>query len=151
MDFSHLHCHTQYSLLDGAARIKTLIGKAKSLEMTALAITDHGNLYGALQFYKAAKAGGMDILDLMKEGIVQPMRVVNLRSISDLGGVRVDERGMDLGALVTLADLARHPGIENAWNEPALRAAEIGEGAARREIGGRIAIASTIPTKPLTM
>ena len=58
-----------------------------------------------------AKAGGMDVLDLLKEGIVQPTRVVNLRSISDLGGVRVDDRGMQLGALVTLAEIARHPGI----------------------------------------
>jgi xanthine dehydrogenase YagS FAD-binding subunit len=58
-----------------------------------------------------AKAGGMDVLDLMKEGIVQPTRVVNLRSIGSLGGVRVDDRGMQLGALVTLAEIARHPGI----------------------------------------
>jgi xanthine dehydrogenase YagS FAD-binding subunit len=53
----------------------------------------------------------MDVLDLMKEGIVQPTRVVNLRSIASLGGVRVDDRGMQLGALVTLAEIARHPGI----------------------------------------
>ncbi len=58
-----------------------------------------------------AKAGGMDLLDLMKEGIVQPTRVVNLRSISGLGGVQIDDRGMRLGALVTLADIAHHPGI----------------------------------------
>jgi xanthine dehydrogenase YagS FAD-binding subunit len=58
-----------------------------------------------------AKAGGMDVLDLMKEGIVQPARVVNLRSIASLAGVRVDDRGMQLGALVTLAEIARHPGI----------------------------------------
>jgi xanthine dehydrogenase YagS FAD-binding subunit len=58
-----------------------------------------------------AKAGGMDLLDLMKEGIVQPTRIVNLRSISNLSGVRVDHRGMQLGALVTLAEIARHPAI----------------------------------------
>lgn len=58
-----------------------------------------------------AKAGGMDLLDLMKEGIVQPARVVNLGSISALGGVRADDRGMRLGALVTLAEIARHPAI----------------------------------------
>jgi xanthine dehydrogenase YagS FAD-binding subunit len=58
-----------------------------------------------------AKAGGMDLLDLMKEGIVQPTRVVNLRSISTLGGIRVDDRGMQLGALVTLAEIARHPAV----------------------------------------
>lgn len=58
-----------------------------------------------------AKAGGMDLLDLMKEGIVQPTRVVNLRSISALSGIRVDDRGMQLGALVTLAEIARHPAV----------------------------------------
>jgi xanthine dehydrogenase YagS FAD-binding subunit len=58
-----------------------------------------------------AKAGGMDLLDLMKEGIVQPIRVVNLRSIATLGGVRIDDRGMQLGALVPLAEIARHAGI----------------------------------------
>lgn len=58
-----------------------------------------------------AKAGGMDLLDLMKEGIVRPARVVNLRSIPLLGGVRVDDRGLQLGALVTLAEIARHPDV----------------------------------------
>lgn len=58
-----------------------------------------------------AKAGGMDLLDLMKEGIVQPTRVVNLRSIPSLGGIRIDDRGMQLGALVTLAEIARHPSL----------------------------------------
>lgn len=58
-----------------------------------------------------AKAGGMDLVDLMKEGIVQPARVVNLRPISSLGDVCVDHRGVRLGALATLAEIARHPGI----------------------------------------
>ena len=54
-DFSHLHCHTHYSLLDGAARIKTLVGKAAAMGMPALAITDHGNLFGVPEFYTYAK------------------------------------------------------------------------------------------------
>ncbi|MET0535808.1 MAG: FAD binding domain-containing protein [Steroidobacter sp.] len=62
-----------------------------------------------------AKAGGMDLLDLMKEGIVQPARVVNLRSITSLGGVHVDDRGMRLGALVTLAEIARDPSISKHY------------------------------------
>ena len=49
--FVHLHCHTHYSLLDGANRIPELVKKTKAAGMTALAITDHGNLYGALEFY----------------------------------------------------------------------------------------------------
>jgi len=62
-----------------------------------------------------AKAGGMDLLDLMKEGIVQPARVVNLRSLESLRSVRLDDRGMQLGALMTLAEIARHPGISKQY------------------------------------
>jgi len=54
-NFVHLHVHTDYSLLDGACRIDRLMDRASSLGMTALALTDHGNLYGAIEFYKAAK------------------------------------------------------------------------------------------------
>ncbi|MBB5336075.1 DNA polymerase III subunit alpha [Pectinatus brassicae] len=57
--FVHLHVHTQYSLLDGASRIKNLVAEAKAMNMPAVAITDHGNMYGAVEFYKAAKAEGI--------------------------------------------------------------------------------------------
>ncbi len=57
-DFVHLHLHTQYSLLDGACQLDRLIAKAKEYRMPALAITDHGNLFGAIDFYAlAAKEG----------------------------------------------------------------------------------------------
>jgi len=59
MAFTHLHVHTQYSLLDGAARIGELIACAKSHGMNALAITDHGVLYGVIEFYKACVSGGI--------------------------------------------------------------------------------------------
>lgn len=58
--FVHLHCHTHYSLLDGASRIDALIDKAKAQGMNALAITDHGNLYGALEFYQKARKAGIN-------------------------------------------------------------------------------------------
>jgi DNA polymerase-3 subunit alpha len=54
-EFCHLHCHTQYSLLDGAARIGTLVDRAAEMGMPALAITDHGNLYGVPEFYEACR------------------------------------------------------------------------------------------------
>ena len=50
--FVHLHVHTQYSLLDGANQIDALVQEAKSFGMPALAITDHGNLFGAIEFYQ---------------------------------------------------------------------------------------------------
>ncbi len=58
-DFVHLHVHTEYSLLDGACRIPALIARAKELGQTALAITDHGAMYGAVDFYKEAKKQGI--------------------------------------------------------------------------------------------
>lgn len=57
--FAHLHVHTQYSLLDGAARIDELVKRAASMNMDAIAITDHGAMYGVVDFYKAAKAAGI--------------------------------------------------------------------------------------------
>lgn len=53
--FVHLHCHSHYSLLDGAGTIRGLLERAKALNMNALALTDHGNLHGALKFYQTAK------------------------------------------------------------------------------------------------
>src|SRR3954470_12096246 len=58
--FCHLHLHTHYSLLDGFNRIPPLVEQAKSLGMNACAITDHGNLYGAIEFYRECKAGGIN-------------------------------------------------------------------------------------------
>ena len=57
--FTHLHVHTEYSLLDGMCRIKDLIAHAKELGMDALAITDHGVMYGAIKFYDAARKNGI--------------------------------------------------------------------------------------------
>jgi len=62
-DFVHLHVHTQYSLLDGACRIPELLNKAVEYRMPALAIADHGNIFGAIEFYQAAiKAGVKPII-----------------------------------------------------------------------------------------
>ncbi|MCS6977679.1 MAG: DNA polymerase III subunit alpha [Gemmatales bacterium] len=57
--FVHLHCHSHYSLLDGASRIPELVERVKALGMNAVALTDHGNLYGAIEFYLAATAAGI--------------------------------------------------------------------------------------------
>src|SRR5438552_2331101 len=57
--FVHLHCHSHYSLLDGASKVPPLVRRAKALGMDALAITDHGNLYGAVEFLREAKAADL--------------------------------------------------------------------------------------------
>ena len=57
--FVHLHVHTEYSMLDGAARLKPLFAEAARMQMPALAMTDHGNLFGAYDFYRQAIATGI--------------------------------------------------------------------------------------------
>ena len=59
MSFAHLHVHTEYSLLDGACRISGIMERVKELGQSAVAITDHGVMYGCIDFYKAAKAAGV--------------------------------------------------------------------------------------------
>ena len=58
--FVHLHCHSHYSLLDGASRIPELVAHARQNGMNALALTDHGNLYGAVEFYSECQAAGLN-------------------------------------------------------------------------------------------
>ena len=60
MSFTHLHVHTEYSLLDGSCKIKELIARAAELGMKNIAITDHGNMYGVIEFYRAARAAGIN-------------------------------------------------------------------------------------------
>ena len=57
--FTHLHSHTEYSLLDGLSRIGPMVQRARELGMEALAITDHGGLYGAIEFYTECKEAGI--------------------------------------------------------------------------------------------
>src|SRR5918998_6682932 len=57
--FAHLHCHSEYSMLDGASRIRDLISVAKEENMPGIALTDHGVMYGAIKFYKEAKDAGV--------------------------------------------------------------------------------------------
>src|SRR5882724_3121790 len=58
--FVHLHCHSHYSLLDGASRIPELVQQAKKLGMNAVALTDHGNLFGAIELYRECKSAGLN-------------------------------------------------------------------------------------------
>ncbi len=59
MSFAHLHVHTEYSLLDGFSNIKKLVKRAKEMDMPALAITDHGTMFGVIEFYNTAKEAGI--------------------------------------------------------------------------------------------
>src|SRR6185503_14007338 len=70
-DYVHLHNHTQYSLLDGLTKIPALVDRVKEMGMNSVAVTDHGTLSGAIDFYKTAKEGGIKPIIGM-EGYVAP-------------------------------------------------------------------------------
>ena len=82
--FVHLHCHTHYSLLDGAGKIPMLVGQAKASGMNALAITDHGNLFGAIEFYEECKKAGLNPI-IGYEAYVAPGARTDRTVRSDLG------------------------------------------------------------------
>src|SRR2546428_164067 len=75
-NFVHLHLHTEYSLLDGHSRIPALIARAKQLGMPAVAITDHGTMYGVIEFYLRAKEAGINPI-IGVEAYVAPRTLVD--------------------------------------------------------------------------
>jgi len=97
--FVHLHCHSQYSLLDGASKLPALVKHAKAQGMDAIALTDHGNLYGAVEFLREAKAAGIrPIVGL--EAYVAPGR----RTERTTGGVSGQEHSFHLTLLARDAE-----------------------------------------------
>jgi xanthine dehydrogenase YagS FAD-binding subunit len=112
---------------------------ATSVEQAAALLAD--SRQGATTY---AKAGGLDLLDLMKEGIVTPSRVVNLGMIASLRGSSCDDSGLRLGALTTLAQIAKHPQVRNRF--PALVAAA--EHAATPQIRNAATIGGNLLQRP---
>ncbi|MDQ3018782.1 MAG: PHP domain-containing protein, partial [bacterium] len=82
MQFTHLHCHTHYSLLDGLSKIPLLVAAAKEDGMTSISITDHGVLYGAIEFFNECKAAGIKpIIGL--EAYISPRKMTDKEGKSD--------------------------------------------------------------------
>lgn len=94
IDFVHLHVHTQYSLLDGACRIQNLIQKAVDYKMPALGMTDHGNLFGAIDFYQTATSMG-----------VKPL--IGCEAYVATAGSRLEKKGREKGTISHLVLFAR--------------------------------------------
>ena len=94
-NFVHLHVHTQYSLLDGACRIKDIVKKAAEFNMPAVAMTDHGNMFGAIDFYKKAKAMN-----------VKP--IIGCEAYITITGTRFDKTPRQKGAVGHVVLLAKN-------------------------------------------
>ncbi len=83
MGFTHLHVHTEYSLLDGSSKIKEIVARAKELGQTSLAITDHGVMYGVIYFYKAAREAGIKPIIGCEVYVAPGSRFEKENSVSD--------------------------------------------------------------------
>ena len=95
MAFTHLHVHTEYSLLDGSNKIKEYVKRVKELGMDSAAITDHGVMYGVIDFYKAAKEAGIK----QKRQASSPSSAV--RSMSRPVPVSTENRGRERTDITT--------------------------------------------------
>ena len=71
VDYVHLHVHSDFSLLDGAASVKALAAKAEKLGQTALALTDHGNMFGVINFYNACKEKNIKAVAYNAAGMIE--------------------------------------------------------------------------------
>ena len=93
MSFTHLHVHTQYSLLDGAARIDELIARCKELGMSSLAITDHGAMYGVVDFYSACKEQGIRPIIGIEAYVAPDLHVKDRRDAAHLILLAMNNKG----------------------------------------------------------
>jgi DNA polymerase-3 subunit alpha len=111
-EFVHLHVHSQYSLLDGAVKIKDLVKRVAAAGMRAVAVTDHGNMFGGITLYKAAKEAKvqpvlgceLDVVGRGGRGVHLPVLASSLEGYKNL--VWLVSRGQVTGAPVSLEDLA---------------------------------------------
>ncbi len=101
--FVHLHVHTEYSMLDGAARLKDLFKETAAMGMPALAMTDHGNVFGAFDFYKQAKAAGVNPIIGM-EGYLAPGSRFERKRATLTGAVSDDNAGEMYTHMTLLAE-----------------------------------------------
>jgi len=85
--FVHLHVHSEYSLLDGSIRVDKLVDRAKQLDMSAVALTDHGNMFGAVRFYRTARACGIKPIIGMEAYVTRGSRWDKTKKKGELGQI----------------------------------------------------------------
>src|SRR3954451_18571109 len=111
MSFVHLHNHTEYSLLDGANRIPDMVARAKELEMDALAITDHGVMFGVMEFYLECKKVGIKPL-LGVEAYVAPQGIENKKGDGEKNAYHLLLLAKDLEGYRNLCKLSTIASLE---------------------------------------
>ncbi|MEO8878424.1 MAG: PHP domain-containing protein, partial [Polyangiaceae bacterium] len=120
-EFVHLHVHTQYSMLDGALKVKDLVKRVAAAKMRAVAVTDHGNMFGAITFYKAAKEAGVQSvigceIDVADQGKTRHLPLLaatpegykNLIALVSRGHVTPNAEGPAGHPCVSIEDLATY-------------------------------------------
>ncbi len=146
--FVHLHLHTDYSLLDGACDVDKLVKRVKELGMPAVAMTDHGNVFGAVNFYNAAKAAdvkpiiGCELYICKKEDHRERAGRGYLQPSAGAGGERrgLPQPGEDhIGGIAArlLLQAAREQTLPGGAQQGPDRAFRMSEGRSRRELDGR--------------
>ncbi|MGN6133908.1 MAG: DNA polymerase III subunit alpha, partial [Aureliella sp.] len=116
--FVHLHCHSHYSLLDGASSIPKLIARAKQHGMNALALTDHGNLHGALEFYQKAKAAGINPIVGYEAYVAPGSRFVREASSSKEAAYHLTLLAQNRTGFQNLVRLASKASLEGFYFKP---------------------------------
>ncbi|MCY2925845.1 MAG: PHP domain-containing protein, partial [Planctomycetota bacterium] len=147
--FVHLHVHSHYSLLDGANRIGELVKTAKGMGMKALALTDHGNLFGAVEFYKAAKDAGIKPI-LGMEAYISP----TTRTDRSMGNIQTASYHMLLLAMnakgwSNLIKLSSRAYLEGFYYRPRIDRELLGE-LSEGLICGSACLGGEIPTALLS-
>jgi len=117
-EFVHLHVHTEYSLLDGACRIDDLVKTARSRRMPALAITDHGNLFGAIRFYEAARNHGVKPIIGYEAYVAPGSRTVRERVPGRPSNYHLTLLARDLTGYRNLLKLASAAYLEGFYQKP---------------------------------
>src|SRR5436309_8476633 len=143
--FVHLHNHTEYSLLDGASRIHAMVARATELEMPAIALTDHGVMYGAIHFYKACKEAGIKPIVGCEVYVAPRSRLLREgRVVRDPGHLTLLAAGHE--GYVNLMRLCTVGQMEGMYYKPRIDKASLAahskglialSGCRRGEVGGR--------------
>ena len=118
MSFVHLHCHSEFSLLDGANRIGDLIARAKEFEQPALALTDHGSMFGAWTFYEQAKKAGIKPIVGMEAYVAPGSRAEKTKAKGEKGYYHLVLLARDLQGYKNLSKLSSIGYTEGFYSKP---------------------------------